>query len=83
MTKILYGLWCICCVGCTAGYSPVKTEKGSLPVPDPDSIGSDYSYLYSLDLEIKKASMELYGDSNMLERVWKEGLPDSMKLHNE
>lgn len=82
-TKILCGLCGICFVGCTARDSSVNTEENSLPVPNPDSIGADYSYLDSIDNEIKKASMELYGDSDMLERVWNEGLPDSMKLHNE
>lgn len=35
-------------------------------------------YRDSVDREIKAYSYRIYGDSNLLE----EGLPDSMKLHN-
>ena len=35
-------------------------------------------YRDSIDREIKAYSYRIYGDSNLLE----EGLPDSMKLHN-
>lgn len=43
-----------CCICCTNRKQTDNLYSKPLPVPDPDSIGTDYSYLDSLDLEIKK-----------------------------
>jgi len=44
----------------------------------PDAYKYTRHYRDSIDREIKAYSYRIYGDSNLLE----EGLPDSMKLHN-
>lgn len=52
---------------------------------DPDSVPLDYSYVDSLDSvyqETRAYSYKVYGDSDMMDRIVTEGLPDSMKLHN-
>lgn len=64
------------CIGC----SEKKDEpyKGYTVVVAPDSVW-DYSYLDSIDQHIRAYSYDIYGDSD----IWgKDGLPDSMKLHN-
>lgn len=66
-------------IGCSEKKN--ETHNGYTVIVAPDSVW-DYSYLDSLHHVIKCESYQTYGDSNMLDRIVMEGLPDSMKLHN-
>lgn len=66
-------------IGCSKKSK--EKYKGYTVIVAPDSIW-DYSNLDSLNYVIKCGSFELYGDSNRLDKIWDEGLPDSMKLKN-
>lgn len=66
-------------LGCSSREtSKASSDKDSIESNqefiDPFDIEGDYSYLDSIDKEIKTHSYQMYGDSNVLE----DGLPDSI-----
>lgn len=77
MKKVLYIIIGVMCLGCSYRGQSNKAMEDTVYVA-PDSVW-DYSYIDSIDKSIKAKSYEMYGDSSYLE----EGLPDSMKLHNQ
>lgn len=80
MKKILYIIIGVMCLGCSYRGQSTTNMKDTVYIA-PDSVW-DYSYVDSIEREIKAGSYEIYGDSNMMDTIWEKGLPDSMKLHN-
>lgn len=81
MKKVLYIILVLFCIGCSHKQSKDNSIVDSMYIA-PDSVW-DYSYVDSIDKSIKAYSYKIYGDSNMMDRVVTEGLPDSMMLHNK
>lgn len=77
MKKILYIIIGIMLLGCSYRGHSSKVMEDTVYIA-PDSVW-DYAYIDSMDKSIKAYSYKVYGDSNLME----EGLPDSMKLHNQ
>ena len=80
MKKLVY-LICgfLIILGCSSreaskAFSDRDSIESNQEFVDPFDIEGDYSYLDSIDKEIKTHSYQMYGDSNALEN----GLPDSI-----
>lgn len=77
MKKLVYiAIILVLVIGCSHKEQPRQEEYVA-----PDSVW-DYTYLDSMDQDLRSRSYNLYGDSDALDKLMKEGLPDSMKLNN-
>lgn len=84
MKKLLYIIIGVMCLGCSYRGQSSKAMEDIVYIA-PDDVWDTtecYHRIDSINKLLRAHSYEMYGDSDMMDRIVTEGLPDSFRNHN-
>lgn len=84
MKKMLYIIIGVTCLGCSHRGQSNKAVVDTVYIA-PDSVWDTtecYHRIDSINKDLKEYCYRIYGDSNMMDRIVTDGLPDSLRNHN-